>query len=137
MKKLLPLILLCSCVDFTDGPHFYVDEELKGSLSAFFEQASARNVVIYKNNLIVVVGDLSSTGLCSNYRGGATITINRKVFPLDSLALDYILFHEMGHYMGRVHNNSFSIMNPNKYAGDFHNDSTKRVELIDELFSSL
>lgn len=138
MKKIFFVWALCAaCCDFTDEYHYYVDPRLKSSVDVFMSEAVLHHVPVETRNLLVVIGEINSTGLCEKFKYGATITINSKLFTVDSLALNYVVFHEFGHYMGRGHNNSFSIMNPNTYAGEFHNDSTKRRQLIDELFSSL
>jgi len=128
------LFIAASCT-FIDDPHFEVDVRLKISVDEFYRQAEIRGVNVSRE-LIVRVGDINSVGLFKPRKGLPVIIISRSFVEssTDSLALQYIVFHEMGHFMGRDHNTDFSIMNPNKYAGEYRSDFEKRVQLIDELF---
>lgn len=140
MKKLILLTFILSSCSMFEEPEFNVDPSLQATVIAFKNEAMKRGCYLSLDDIIVRIGDVSSTGLFSIRGKQKFITINRAIFNkdgfIDSLALNYIVFHEFGHYMGRGHNESYSIMNPNKYAGDFHNDFAKRKLLIDELFNS-
>lgn len=117
-----------------------IDPRLKVPVDQFLKEASNRKVDIALVNLSVLVGKIDGTGQCTFYRNHVVITINESLFAQhapDSLALQYIVFHELGHYLGREHNAHFSIMNPNKFAGEYRNNDPARVSLIDELFEEL
>lgn len=153
MKRIILIIgiavaivaFLSSCSMFQE-PEYKIDPRLQSSLQAFKNEANKRGYYI-NGNLILRIGSINSTGLCTKKKltGQKIITINESLFngnqcKVDSLALTYIVFHEFGHYMGRGHNKTYSIMNIDeqiKYAGDWHNDIIKREQLLNELFSSI
>jgi len=140
MKTIAFLFLatcLLGCSDFADQEHFYVDPRLSEAVTAFFKEAENRGIPVQKDMLSVVIGPCSTSGRCEKTNNTAKITINESFFRSgspDPIALQYMVYHEFGHYMGREHNDSFSIMNPNTYAGVYHNDAAQREALIDELF---
>lgn len=130
---------LSSCFDFTEQSPYYVDYRLKNNVEAIITISLNRERAIQTDGLGVIVGKINTSGLCEKKGNRIIITINESFFKdgakPDSLALTYMLAHEFGHAIGRGHNDKYSIMNPNKYAGEFHNDENKRKLLFDELFS--
>jgi hypothetical protein len=135
MKHLLFVALFFSC-NFVDEVHFEVDPRLQWVVDEFYSEAELRSIYLNREDLVVRVGAIKNS---ADFSGGKVsfITVNQSFFENgypDSLALQYIVFHEFGHYMGREHTNSYSIMNPNKYAGDYRNNKEARRILNDELF---
>jgi len=130
--RYLFIILLCSC-SFIDDLNGRIDPLLAPHFNAFLSEAAKRNINIDVSELTLVLSDINDLGEYDNET--KTIIISEYAFyKFDSLAIQYVVFHELGHFIGRDHNKNYSIMNPNKYAGDYHNSEIKRVELIDELF---
>ena len=130
------MFVLSSCTEFVDDVHFYVDPRLKEAVDKIYIEAEARGKHYTKDRISFVIGDISSVGLCSKRGTFCTITVNSSLFKYgnpDQLALEYIVMHEFGHYIGREHTDTFSIMNPNTYAGTYRNDKYERIKLIDEL----
>jgi hypothetical protein len=133
---------LFSCTDITNGIVYDVEPSLVPAANFSFEQAAIRGVKLYKDNLLVQYGtdQNNDNGLCSWDGTICIITINNtfkdfdKTSACDEVAMEYIMLHEFGHWMGRRHCNTYSIMNPNKYAGNYHTDTVARKKLIDELF---
>jgi Zn-dependent peptidase ImmA (M78 family) len=129
------LLLLTGC-NLIENIHFEVDPRLKEVVDEFYYEAEIRGVQLIQERVIVRVGKINSTAL---YESGKIpmITINESLFlngSPDKVALRYIVFHEFGHYLGRGHCNCYSIMNPNKYAGEYRNNIESRLELDNELF---
>lgn len=120
-----------------DEVHFEIDPQLQWVVDEFYYEAESRGIYLNKDDIVVSIGDTPNS---ADFQAGRVsfITINRSFFEYgypDSLALQYIVFHEFGHYLGREHTNGYSIMNPNKYAGLFRNSEEARKILIDELFN--
>lgn len=131
------LAFFCTACSFVDEQFVSIDHRLKTPVDQFLKEASKRKIDVALTNLSIRIGKIEESGQCSFYRNHVTITINESFFaqgPPDSLALQYIVFHELGHYIGRDHNSDFSIINPNKFAGEYRNNPYSRVSLIDELF---
>jgi Zn-dependent peptidase ImmA (M78 family) len=136
LRNLFVLIFFTAC-SFVDEQFLSVDPRLKTPVDQFRKEARKRKVDVAMTNLTIRVGKIEESGQCIFNRNHTTITINESFFAKtspDSLALQYIVFHELGHYIGRDHNSDFSIMNPNKFAGEYRNNPRSRVSLIDELF---
>lgn len=137
--RFIVLIFLVGC-SFIDEPFLSVDSRLKVTVDQFIMEANQRNFDGQLINLSIRIGKIEDTGVCVYHRGYTEITINESFFTNgmpDSLALQYIVFHELGHYFGRDHNATYSIMNPNKYAGEYRNNYQSRTLLIDELFDGI
>lgn len=134
MKYFISFLLLSAC-SFDIEQKIIIEKGLDVPIKVFFEQSKVRGVELQQINLIVKWGYIKDVGLFIP-NSLNTIIINSCAKTFDSLALQYVVFHEMGHWMGRQHIQTFSIMNPNKYAGDYHNDFMKREKLIDELFKN-
>lgn len=136
--RVLTTILLFSAISacsFIDESHYHVDPRLKRSVDLFLSEAEKRGFTVYTDGLHIVVGDIESTGLYQKGKSISIITVNEATLKAtDQSGLDYIIFHEMGHHIGRDHNDEYSIMNPNKYVGDFRMNPEKKEILIDELF---
>lgn len=137
------MFLMASCT-MVDQIHFDVDQRLIESVNNVYREGEIRGRIFVRDRITFRVSDksidgkeLTSTGLCEHKGTFIFITINEALFKNgqpDKLALDYMVFHEFGHAIGRGHTDTYSIMNPNKYAGDFHNDPEARNKLTDELF---
>jgi len=145
----LLLITLFSCSDFTDSRHFYIDPHLKIFANRFFAEGAKRNKDVNKDMTMVLTDDLNTF-----YTGIYGLTVYElseikidKRFTLetlsmkdhfDSLNVEFIVFHEMGHFLlHRAHApyNTYSIMVPDgQYMYDYQTDPNKRKILIDELF---
>ena len=120
-----------------EGFEYECDPRLETVVNQFYNEAYQRGVLVHKDRLIIRIGQLNTTANCVKTYQGCTITVNESFFRHgnpDPVAMQYIVFHEFGHYIGRDHNDSFSIMNPNVYAATFKNDTVARKQLIDELF---
>lgn len=135
MKHLIFIVVFLAC-NFVDEIHFEIDPRLQWVVDEFYYEAELRGIYLNKDGLVVRIGVTRNS---ADFQGGkiSFITINSSFFKNgypDSLALQYIVFHEFGHYLGREHTNGYSIMNPNKYAGEYRNDKEARSALNDELF---
>lgn len=135
MKRFV-LFFLASC-SFVDEPHYYVDPRLEWVVDSFYQEGVNRGVFVRRYGLVVTIENIDTPGRFEYGRQVSKIIINQVFFEHgypDSLALQYIVFHEFGHFIGRNHNTKFSIMNPNTYAAQFRNDAVARSKLMDELF---
>lgn len=156
MKALIGiLLLLCSC-NFTDTDHWSICDEVKIHVDAFYREAAKRGIHIQHDNM-----QISLKKSMNEYGYGArgyTYSSNPPIITLDtdyvldlvnrsktsrrphakedSLQLQYLVFHELGHaVLFRDHNQGFSIMGiPRGYEMEYANDADQRVLLIDELF---
>jgi hypothetical protein len=132
MKNVIIFLFLVSCAD-----HQYIDSRLSEPYEEFINQSRIREFKVDVSEVSLVIGEINEVGRYSNDLGNKVITVNKSLFSErqpDSLALQYIVFHEFGHFIGRGHCDGYSIMNPNIYAAIYRNSKTERIKLIDELF---
>ena len=147
---ILSVICLTSCTDITDQEHSYIDPHLKIFVKRFYAEAAKRHKELRQDMTMVLTDDLNT-----NYTGvfGLTLYDLREIkidsnFTLnalsqkdaiDSLTIEFIVFHEMGHLiLGRGHEPypTYSIMTVDEqWLYDYQTDPDKRKILIDELFS--
>lgn len=128
MKLLIICFLFLACQD-----PVIIDPVLQVHVNAFVKQAEIRGRNLTVNDVSVIFGEINTTGSFSEKEN--EIIISRGI--TDSLALQYIVFHEIGHYYGRNHNNKYSIMNPNTYAAAYRNKPLERDSLISELIKGI
>lgn len=154
MKRLvITIIILLTGCQFVDQPHFEVDPRLEHWVNKFYEAGVARGVDLQKDFLTVQFtrhqkGDELGRGKCgkfpwveiSYYEYSYRMTAFGHGKQVDSLALEYLIFHELGHaWVCRGHCGSYSIMETgsgNKtYYPYQHKDSTAfRERMLDEMF---
>lgn len=144
--KIAMLFILSSCTDFTDQQHYYVDNSLKYFADRFFNEAKVRGINLSKDDIFIELFDLPSPEL--GVTTSSKVRIDRSFFEThsgntynditDTLYIEYVVFHEMGHYIlhkSHVSNNVYSIMTKDGFwLSDYQNDPKKRTILIDELF---
>lgn len=137
MKVLILIFVLSSC-SLIEPEGGYIDPSLKNDFNTIQGLAIANNHPIDTRHLILKWGSSNDIADCEkiNTLNGSyhKIVLNNGIRGYDSLALQYVMLHEIGHFFGRSHNKIFSIMNPNTYAADYHNSLIKRDSLIKELF---
>jgi hypothetical protein len=141
MKNILILLVLCSC-DYTDADHWEVAPELKDAVDQFYIQSAARGIYLQHQNMQMGIGQLEVPAVGRSYGMDPPVVIidetflRRLNFPRDSLMLQYIVFHELGHAMlGRDHANGFTIMTPHdETMANYCSNAKERNELINELF---
>jgi Zn-dependent peptidase ImmA (M78 family) len=154
MKKILFIIipaclLFSSCTDFVDQRHFYVAPELKIFVNKFYAEATKRHLNLSHEMTMILTDDLN-TVFTAVY--GLTlydlkeIKIDRRftlkslaqINSIDSLTIEFIVFHEMGHLiLHRDHEPypTYSIMTvEEQWLYDYQTDPEKRKILINELF---
>lgn len=144
-------IFLCACSSLTDEKHFYVDRQLTVFVDRFYKEANQRGIILQRQDLIMAIKNngfyagagpegvtkysLSEIDIDPNF----TIPLLNSHSGVDSLNVEYVVFHELAHYLlHRQHldDSHYTIMTPDDfYKSDFQTDSVKRKELIDELFT--
>lgn len=146
---LLSTICLASC-SMQDETHYYVTPELDVFVNRFFDEAHARGLRLQKDGVSIRLAD-------TGYKAGAgvegislyskdEINLDRGFVTnllsgrnhLDSMNVEYVVFHEMAHYfLHRSHlsPDNYTIMTADDfYKSDFQVDFKKRKVLVDELF---
>lgn len=157
MKKIIQLTLLSialSSCTLTDQSHFEITPELMPSVNIFYKEAEKRNFYVHHDNLIVqLTTNLKDNGNAifglttypTYFNIVSSIQIDRKFCESlfsnetkrDSLTIEYVLFHEFGHFMGRTHDDSKpSIMSSTGlYSYEYSTNDSSRTALINELFT--
>jgi hypothetical protein len=149
MKTLIGIIIsLCSC-NFTDANHWDVCQEAKVHVESFYREAGKRGIRLQHLNMNIFKSDLihgSPSAWGMTYSNTPPIISLDEDFvhrltqsPIrksDSLLLQYVVFHELGHaVLLRDHNHDYSMMSsPVGYQSDYVDNAELRQKLIDELF---
>jgi len=153
MKKIAFIIIsaiAASCSNMVDENHYYVTPELKSFVDNFYNEAAKQGIRLQKNNLSITLKKLdfhAGAGVegVSVYNKDevfldvdfATNLLNSKNH-IDSLNVEYVVFHELGHYLlhrGHISEQNYTIMTPDGwYKSDFQTSIKKRNQLITELF---
>lgn len=151
--SIFSLIVLTSCTDLVDQKHYYVDPKLKVFVDHFYKEATLHNVSLQDNNILITIGTIPTAANGNDVDGYADdnkIVINSALInsalghswndDQDSLHVEYVIFHEMAHYLlHRKHLNypNFTIMTYDSwFLGNYQTDKSDRKKLIDELFKN-
>ncbi|GHM98826.1 hypothetical protein WSM22_03160 [Cytophagales bacterium WSM2-2] len=136
-KPVFVLLLLLTRCSFIDEHHFEICPEARFYVDQFYSEAHTRGILIPKENLIVKIEESGLLGI--TYHGvPSRVLLSASLFEKDSLFIEYVVFHEMGHaVLNREHCKAYSVMNPNRYVSEFRQNPSEHKKLIDELFSGL
>lgn len=150
MKKLLisiiPILSLVSCFNsFDQTIEYRIEPTLEKHVNQFFDEAESRGLVLYKENLIISYNeDINAAGYSFKQGDQRIIFIKKSVInhfkstrENPNWAIENLMFHELGHsILFRKHcDPKYSIMELGMSFYEYENDSTKRVLLVNELFT--
>lgn len=146
MKKIIVLIILTGCSLF-EQPHWDIDPDLEYWVNKFYFEAELRGKIIQKNYLTVSLSNKYMDEAGQSKKGRHLVYISSSFYythmirnnsKSDSLAMEFVLFHELGHaLLGNGHSDPYSIMNQccttyDKYTKE--NEVEFRKDMIDKLF---
>lgn len=141
----LSLLVCCG----VRNPVYSVDPEVQTFVNNFYAEAKEHGLKVQQSDLIVrfeTGNNLDRKGALGNCEQGDNITpvveVRRILFSFDSLAIERVIYHELGHcLLGREHNDALnsegkaiSLMNTRLGAIDASFYRTHRQEFISELF---
>lgn len=107
MKKIAYclVLLISACTEFDIHPEFHIAKDAKLFVDQFFQEAAKRNIILTKDNLIVVMDNTNNHGVDAFKPGTFFHQGVQKVILLDQWTFDIqksnenklIVFHELGH----------------------------------------
>lgn len=133
--RILLVFLLTSCTEFLDDNHFDIDPELEYYVEKFYKEGEARGVKIQRLNLLAAKSYAIKAG--ESIPGGIPyIRISGHLIDSrDTMKIEYVVFHELGHALLYRDHEDNSIMSTNDYLiPQYKTNPSLRKELIDELF---
>ena len=125
--------MMASCTEFLDDNHFDVDPELEYYVNRFYEEGEARGVKIQRLNLLAAKSYAIKAG--ESIPGGIPyIRISGHLLDSkDTLKIEYVVFHELGHALLYRDHQGKSIMSTNDDMIPLDKTNPAiRKELIDE-----
>lgn len=132
-------LTLFSC-DFQDSPVGYIDPKLKPLLEEFKREAKQRGIN-FETSFSIHFGNLRERGVRA-----LTVYSSHEII-IDSASTDYkpflLLCHELGHTMGRIHDDTQIIINGKHCSksvmstGYVETFDENRKYYLDELFSTI
>lgn len=130
------LFLLVSCTEFLDDNHFDVHPELEYYVNRFYEEGEARGIKLQKvllaNKTYAIKGGESIPGGIPYIRISGHLLDSK-----DTLRIEYVVFHELGHALLYRDHQDNSIMSTNDYMiPQYKTNPVIREELIDELWQT-